>query len=98
MITTNSKSVKYFSPTTNLCIVRVAREHHNIAWGAVTLIRKLEGKLHIPHVLHVSGTIKHAQLAAVTHNRESVARLRAQAKLPSTLRTIILVLIHVDSR
>lgn len=28
------------------------------------------------------GTIKHAQLAAIEHNRVSVARLRAQSKLP----------------
>ncbi|KAH8118195.1 hypothetical protein DFH11DRAFT_1687191 [Phellopilus nigrolimitatus] len=77
-----SLTVKYFSPTTNLCIIRVGRDHHRIAWGAVTLLKKLQGKVYIPNVIHVSGTIKHAQLAAITHNRESVARLRAQSKLP----------------
>ena len=74
--------MKYYSPITNLCIIRVAREHHSIAWAAVTLIRKLQGKAYIPHVIHVSGTMKHAQLAAIIHNRESVAVLRVQAKLP----------------
>ncbi|PAV16495.1 RNase P [Pyrrhoderma noxium] len=44
-----SLTVKYYSPTTNLCIIRVAREHHSIAWAAVTLIRKLQGKAYIPH-------------------------------------------------
>ncbi|TDL25765.1 hypothetical protein BD410DRAFT_837228 [Rickenella mellea] len=79
----SSLTVKYFSPTTNLSIIRVAREHHRIAWGAVTLLKALQGKPYIPNVIHVSGTIKQAQLAAITHNREAVARLRAQAKLPA---------------
>lgn len=48
-------TVKYFSPTTNLCIIRVARDHHRIAWAAVTLITKLQGKTYVPNVIHVSG-------------------------------------------
>ena len=48
--------VKYFSPTTNLCIIRVAREHHRIAWGATTLLTKISGRYHIPHMVHLSGT------------------------------------------
>ncbi|KAG5652602.1 hypothetical protein H0H81_004384 [Sphagnurus paluster] len=75
-------SVKYYSPTTGICIIRVARDHHKIAWGAVTLMSTIEGIRVVPHVLHVSGTIKHAQLAAIAHNREAVARYRAQAKTP----------------
>ena len=94
--------VKYFSPTTNLCIIRVARDHHRIAWGAVTLIKKIQGKIYIPNVIHVSGavphtlrwtwrvrffrffsgTIKHAQMEAITFNRISVAKLRALSKIP----------------
>ncbi|KAL5526719.1 POP5 [Sanghuangporus sanghuang] len=79
----SSLTVKYFSPTTNLCIIRVARDHHRIAWGAVTCIRKMQDRVYLPNVIHVSGTIKHAQLAAIQHNREAVARLRAQSKLPA---------------
>lgn len=94
-------SVKYFSPTTNLCIIRVGRDHHKIAWGTVTLLKTLQGKSYIPNVIHVSGwsidnthhvnmlypwtptgTIKQAQLAAITHNREAVTLLRSQAKIP----------------
>ncbi|KAJ7772894.1 hypothetical protein DFH07DRAFT_146797 [Mycena maculata] len=78
-----SISVKYYSPTTNICIIRVARDHHKIAWGAVTLLTAIEGRRYIPNVIHLSGTIKHAQLAAISHNREVVARYRAQAKTPS---------------
>ncbi|CAA7267509.1 unnamed protein product [Cyclocybe aegerita] len=77
-----SLTVKYFSPTTNICIIRVARDQHNIAWGALTLITSIDGARFIPNVIHVSGTIKHAQLAAITHNREVIARYRALAKTP----------------
>ncbi|KAF8151050.1 hypothetical protein B0H34DRAFT_161362 [Crassisporium funariophilum] len=78
-----SLTVKYFSPATNVCIIRVARDQHNIAWGALTLLTNIEGLRYIPNVVHVSGTIKHAQLAAIAHNREVVARYRALAKTPS---------------
>ncbi|KAF8963132.1 hypothetical protein BDZ97DRAFT_1821913 [Flammula alnicola] len=77
-----SLTVKYFSPMTNICIIRVARDQHNIAWGALTLLTVIEGARYIPNVVHVSGTIKHAQLAAIAHNREVIARYRALAKSP----------------
>jgi ribonuclease P/MRP protein subunit POP5 len=48
-------AVKYHSPTTNVCIIRVARDHHRIAWGAVTLLTSIEGHKYIPNVVHVSG-------------------------------------------
>ncbi|KAF8556494.1 hypothetical protein OG21DRAFT_1475971 [Imleria badia] len=75
-------TVKYFSPTTHLCIIRVARDQHTLAWGAVTLLTSINGARVIPHVVHVSGTIKHVQLAAIKHNRHVVARFRAIAKTP----------------
>ncbi|ETW82624.1 RNase P [Heterobasidion irregulare TC 32-1] len=78
-----SLSVKYFSPTTNLCIVRVAREPYRIAWAAATLLSSIEGRPCIPNVVHVSGTIKHAQLAAIEHNRTVIARYRAKANTPA---------------
>ncbi|KAL4066710.1 Rpp14/Pop5 family-domain-containing protein, partial [Scleroderma citrinum] len=79
-----SLTIKYFSPTTNICIVRVARDHHNLAWGAITLMTSINGIRVIPHVIHVSGTIKHTQLAAIKHNREIIARFRARAKTPAS--------------
>lgn len=78
----SSMSVKYFSPTTCLCIVRVARDQHTIAWGAVTLLTSINGVRVVPHVVHVSGTIKHVQMAAIKHNGQVVARFRALAKTP----------------
>jgi ribonuclease P/MRP protein subunit POP5 len=47
--------VKYYSPTTNICIIRVARDHHKTAWAGVTLLSVIEGVKYIPNVLHVSG-------------------------------------------
>ncbi|KAF7965842.1 hypothetical protein HWV62_14450 [Athelia sp. TMB] len=95
-----SLTVKYYSPTTHVCIIRVAREQHRIAWGALTLLSSIEGQKYIPNMVHLSGTlpffvfaenalmecggtIKHAQLAAIRHNREVVGRLRARAKTPA---------------
>ncbi|KAF9261405.1 hypothetical protein L218DRAFT_961414 [Marasmius fiardii PR-910] len=78
-----SLNVKYFSPITRICIVRVARDHHKIAWGAVTLLKSIEGVGVLPNVIHISGTIKHAQLAAIEHNRIVIARYRAQAGTPA---------------
>ncbi|KAF8224085.1 hypothetical protein L208DRAFT_1369571 [Tricholoma matsutake] len=80
----HSLNVKYHSPTTNICIIRVARDQHKVAWGAVTLLTSIEGRRYIPNVIHVSGTIKHAQLAAITHNRDIIAGYRALARTPAT--------------
>ncbi|KAH7341892.1 Rpp14/Pop5 family-domain-containing protein, partial [Rhizoctonia solani] len=68
-------AVKYFSPTTQICIVRVARDHHITVWGGITLLRTLSGIPMIPHVIHC--TLKKAQLATITHNRTVIARRRA---------------------
>ena len=91
-------AVKYFSPTTNVCIIRVGRDQHDIAWGALTMLTSIEGVRYIPNAVDVSGecldfvvslysgrslgTIKHAQLAAISHNRQVIARYRALAKNP----------------
>jgi RNase P/RNase MRP subunit POP5 len=53
--TNGTGTVKYFSPATNICIIRVARDPHRIAWGAVTYLSSIEGQQYIPNVVHVSG-------------------------------------------
>ncbi|KAI6037714.1 hypothetical protein EDC04DRAFT_2868643 [Pisolithus marmoratus] len=78
-----SLTIKYFSPTTNICIIRVARDQHKLAWGAITLLTSVNGIRIIPHVVHVSGTIKHTQLAAIKHNRQVISSFRARAKNPA---------------
>ncbi|KAI0249047.1 hypothetical protein BJV78DRAFT_1230880 [Lactifluus subvellereus] len=76
-----SLAVKYFSPATHLCIVRVARGiAARTTWAAVALLDKVggeEGYKVVPHVIHVSGTLKHAQIAAVEWNRKVIARIKA---------------------
>jgi ribonuclease P/MRP protein subunit POP5 len=47
--------VKYYSSATNVCIIRVARDQHNLAWGALTLLTSIGGLRYIPNVVHVSG-------------------------------------------
>jgi hypothetical protein len=59
--------VKYFSPATNLCIVRVARgTATSTTWAALVLLDRVggggggggggvEGYKVVPHVIHVSG-------------------------------------------
>ncbi|KAI0729261.1 hypothetical protein C8Q72DRAFT_319688 [Fomitopsis betulina] len=77
-----SLTVKYYSPRTNVCIIRVAREPYRIAWAGVTMLTAIDGQRYIPNVVHVSGTIKQVQLAGIQHNREVIARYRALAKTP----------------
>ncbi|TFK18774.1 hypothetical protein FA15DRAFT_760467 [Coprinopsis marcescibilis] len=79
----SSLTVKYYSPTTNTAIIRVSRDHHKIAWAGLAMITTIDGTRYIPNVVHLSGTIKHAQLSAIQHNRVVVARYRALAKTPS---------------
>ncbi|KIK03771.1 hypothetical protein K443DRAFT_652008 [Laccaria amethystina LaAM-08-1] len=79
-----SLTVKYFSPTTNICIIRVGRDHHQVAWAGLTLLTSITGFRYIPNVVHLSGTIRHAQLAAIAHNREVIGRYRALAKTPTS--------------
>ena len=40
---------------TNVCIIRVAREQHKVAWGAVTLMSMVDRQRVVPNVVHVSG-------------------------------------------
>ncbi|KAH7106116.1 ribonuclease P/MRP protein subunit, partial [Auriculariales sp. MPI-PUGE-AT-0066] len=50
-----SLTVKYFSPTTRMAIIRVARDHHEIAWAGLTLLSSIDRDKFIPHVVHISG-------------------------------------------
>ncbi|KAL4250957.1 RNase P protein component 2 family protein [Abortiporus biennis] len=79
----SSLNIKYYSPTTNVCIIRVARDPYRIAWAGVTFLTSIDGKGYLPNVVHVSGTIKQAQMAAIQHNREVIARYRVLARTPA---------------
>jgi ribonuclease P/MRP protein subunit POP5 len=60
-------AVKYFSPATNICIIRVARDPYRIAWGAVTYLSSIEGQKYIPNVVHVSGQPILSRIPAALH-------------------------------
>jgi len=65
-----SLQVKYFNPTTNMCIVRCNRDHHNIVWAALSFIGVIAKHSVSIHVLHVGGTVKLCQKAAIAYDRE----------------------------
>lgn len=69
--------VKYFSPHTNLGIVRVARDHFRMIWAGITFITKIKGRECLVRVLHVSGTIKKAQQATIRHDRIKLEEAKA---------------------
>ncbi|KAI0290400.1 ribonuclease P/MRP protein subunit, partial [Multifurca ochricompacta] len=71
--------VSSFLPSNHLCIIRVARgEAARTTWAALVLLDRLgAGGIVVPHVIHVSGTLKHAQIAAIEWNREAIARVKA---------------------
>ncbi|KAL8291353.1 hypothetical protein RQP46_002331 [Phenoliferia psychrophenolica] len=74
-------SIKYLSPTTHLLILRVSREHLPTLWAALTLLRRLGGQEVIARVLHVSGTIRKIQHAAIGHDRAAILATAKRRKV-----------------
>ncbi|BGP27987.1 ribonuclease P/MRP protein subunit POP5 [Rhodotorula toruloides] len=76
-------SIKYLSPSTSTVIIRVSREHFRTLWAALTLLRRVGGQECVARVVHVSGTIRKTQHAAIAHDRTqillSAARKRSAA-------------------
>ena len=50
-----SLAVKYFSQTTSLCIIRVARDHFRTVWGALSFMNRLDGVKVVARVIGCSG-------------------------------------------
>ncbi|GAA5853965.1 hypothetical protein JCM8547_008172 [Rhodosporidiobolus lusitaniae] len=65
-------SVKYLSPSTSTLIIRVSREHYRTLWAALTLLRRIGGEEVVARVVHVSGTIRKTQHAAISHDRTQI--------------------------
>lgn len=66
--------VKYMSNATSTCILQCSRDHFRLVWAALTMIDRVPtkhgpGKPCIFRVVHVSGTIKHAEQEAVRRAR-----------------------------
>ncbi|GAA5910487.1 hypothetical protein JCM8208_007619 [Rhodotorula glutinis] len=76
-------SIKYLSPSTSTMILRVSREHHRTLWAALTLLRKVGGVECVARVVHVSGTIRKTQHAAMAHDREAILLSAARARARS---------------
>ena len=64
--------VKYYSQSTRLGIFRVAREYKDILQASLTLTTSLSNHPVIIRVIHVSGTIKKVQEAAIKFDRELI--------------------------
>ncbi|BGO96039.1 hypothetical protein NBRC10512_002457 [Rhodotorula toruloides] len=78
-------SIKYLSPSTSTVIIRISREHFRTLWAALTLLRKVGGQECIARVVHVSGTIRKTQHAAIAHDRTQIL-LSAARKRSATAR------------
>ncbi|KAM0790545.1 hypothetical protein ACM66B_003413 [Microbotryomycetes sp. NB124-2] len=65
-------SIKYFSQTTHMAIIRVSRQHFRTLWAALTLLRALQGQPVIARVVHVGGTIRKTQHAAIALDRQKI--------------------------
>jgi ribonuclease P/MRP protein subunit POP5 len=84
-------TVKYFSPATSTGIVRVGREHYRLVWAALTYVREIKGRPCVLRVVHVSGTIKKAELEAVRRAKADIGaaeQLEAEAKMMEELMDI----------
>ena len=42
----------------NIRIIRVARDQHDIVWGALTPLISIEGARYPPNVVHVRGIVR----------------------------------------
>jgi RNase P/RNase MRP subunit POP5 len=56
--------VKYYNNYTKLMIIRLSKDHVNLAWTALALINNLEGDKCRMHIIGNSGTIKKCETKA----------------------------------
>lgn len=78
---TTSMNVKYFSPLTNLGIVRIGRDHHRMLWAALTFMNSLKKLSCCIRVIHLGGTIKSTQKQAIEYNKRKIKELNDANKL-----------------
>ncbi|GAA5842151.1 hypothetical protein JCM11251_006541 [Rhodosporidiobolus azoricus] len=74
-------SIKYLSPSTSTLILRVSREHYRTLWAALTLLRRIGGQEVVARVVHVSGTIRKIQHAAIAHDRSQILLSAKRSRL-----------------
>jgi ribonuclease P/MRP protein subunit POP5 len=72
--------VKYFSPTTSTGIVRVGREQYRLVWAALTFLKEIKGQPCIISVVHVSGTIKKAEIEAMKRANRAIQQVSVEQR------------------
>ena len=85
---TSSIQIKYFSPFTNIGILRMPREHGRMVWASLTFITKIKKIPCRIRVLHVSGTIKSAQKHTIEYNQKMLLKLQNSHVLSRTFSSI----------
>ena len=62
-----SHSIKYYQPDIGLAIVRSSREGYRKTWAAISCIKEIRGICCALRIIHISGTIRQCQKAALKH-------------------------------
>ena len=73
-----SLQVRYLNTLTNTAIIRVARADHRALALALLFLKELKGKAILIKTIHVSGTIRKCQIAAIKMQKQSMEQLRKQ--------------------
>ncbi|KAK9895264.1 hypothetical protein P389DRAFT_90691 [Cystobasidium minutum MCA 4210] len=81
-------TIKYWSQTTGLAIIRTSRPTLPVVWGAITFIRAIKEVGCCARVIHVGGTIRKTQQAAIRYDRELLLAMDGNdATVPVSTRT-----------
>ncbi|KAH6565002.1 hypothetical protein BASA50_008971 [Batrachochytrium salamandrivorans] len=73
-----SLQVKYYSPFTNLAIIRVNRDYVRLLWACITFTTAIRRRTCLIHVVHLSGTIKLVQKQAIKRNKIAISSLKSK--------------------
>ncbi|KAA6422819.1 hypothetical protein WJX79_002499 [Trebouxia sp. C0005] len=71
-----SLSVRYYNSVTHLCMVRCGTEEYRQVWCALSMINEISSKRAMLHFLHLGGTLKSCQQAAIDYNKRLLDGLR----------------------
>ncbi|KAI8576941.1 hypothetical protein K450DRAFT_254322 [Umbelopsis ramanniana AG] len=74
----SSLNVKYFSNHTNIGILRVSRDYHQMLLVSLFFIKEINGSPCYITVRHIGGTILKAQRAAIQYDLETLLRRQQQ--------------------
>lgn len=91
--------VKYFSPKTNVAILKVPRDHCRMVATTLSLATQIHKRPCSVYAVHISGTIKKCQRAAIRMDRERIIAWYKSQQAPNkdaslitsdhTLRTLL---------